>query len=227
MIRKVEFADDSYVLSDRLKTLLQKNKILLENERLDYLFQVVYDSKTDTVQEITQAYIDIAVLTKLLYDVGVDVLHEVTKIYPHMFTALNVDDTDVELPANIKTICNAGFSDSNITRLVVPATTKYFGNGAFSFMKSLVELDMSKNRQCWIINNDLFFEDSELTTIYLPETIASLGKKLFYKNPKLTRLVFPGTKASWRKIKKDPSWHNDCNLTEVECNDGVVKLKYK
>lgn len=222
MITKVELVNEQFVLSDRLKTLLRKNYLLLENERFDYLFKVV--ASFQDFRDMDQAYTDTYMLTKLLYDAGIDVLHEVTAIYPYMFTSLTVDETNIELPPNIKTICEFGFSDSNITRLVIPEVTKYISASAFSYMRSLVELDASKNKQGWILKNLMFFEDAELTTIYLPEGVASLDKQVFYKNPKLKRLVFPGTTRAWKKIKKEPTWHNGCNLKEVECNDGVVKL---
>ncbi len=68
----------------------------------------------------------------------------------------------------------------------------------------------------------------KLTSIDLPASITSIGMSAFMDCDSLTTINFDGTVAQWNAIKKADNWfhysHPSETIVEVICKDGKVSI---
>ncbi|MCR5837798.1 MAG: leucine-rich repeat domain-containing protein [Lachnospiraceae bacterium] len=91
-------------------------------------------------------------------------------------------EASVTIPAKVKVIGDAAFSDNNNLKVVKFAKNskiKEIGAYAFSY-KSIKSITIPKG--CKVIGNGAF-SNSSLTTINLPNTITTIGDYAFFKTP--------------------------------------------
>ena len=79
-----------------------------------------------------------------------------------------------------------------------------------------------------LLHNSLSYT-SDLQTVNLPNSLKELGKNTFSRNwgddKKELEIVFNGTMAEWKAVKKDSDWHNGLkNGSVVRCTDGYFEL---
>lgn len=67
-----------------------------------------------------------------------------------------------------------------------------------------------------------FFEQDNLLSISLPNTLLFLEKNSFYNCYRLTDIYFRGTIEQWNTILKDPHWNENTGDYLVHCTNGVI-----
>lgn len=83
----------------------------------------------------------------------------------------------IKLPNTITSIGNSAFKGTKITSLKLPNTITSIGNNAFANTK-LIGVDLS-NTKINALSNNLFSDNSELTTVIVPNGLRTLGSRVF------------------------------------------------
>ena len=66
----------------------------------------------------------------------------------------------------------------------------------------------------------------KLERIVIPHSVKEiLGQGIFYAHPKLTDVIYNGTKEEWKKIKKATNWWTQSDLAVIKCTDGDFPLR--
>ena len=64
-----------------------------------------------------------------------------------------------------------------------------------------------------------------LTTIYIPSTIKSIGSGIFHASPNIEVLYYDSTVEDWKKILKAPDWNeNTESVFTIVCADGTIAM---
>lgn len=71
----------------------------------------------------------------------------------------------------------------------------------------------------WALENQ-----SDVTSVYLPQSIMQIGGYAFSGCHSLKVLSYGGTMSQWNTVEKDPDWHTGSSLRTVVCADGTVTL---
>ncbi len=70
-----------------------------------------------------------------------------------------------------------------------------------------------------------FASSSSLETVYLPQSITSIGANAFKSCAALTAIYYGGTKQEWDAIAKGDGWASGSTLlTKVVCSDGEAEV---
>ena len=72
---------------------------------------------------------------------------------------------------------------------------------------------------------DYCFEyQTKLTSIILPNSVTSIGSKVFFECSAPTSITFTGTMEEWNSITKASDWNYNTPATVIHCTDGDVAL---
>lgn len=72
--------------------------------------------------------------------------------------------------------------------------------------------------------NEEAFMNSNITTISLPNSITSLGNRVFANCTNLTQIIFRGTISEWENITKPDNWRENMNnYLSIVCSDGRIQ----
>ncbi len=102
--------------------------------------------------------------------------------------------------------------------LVIPNGVTSIGAWAFAFCTGLTSITIPGSVTS--IGQQAFFGCSGLTSVTIGNSVTSIGMQAFDYCSSLTSIQFNGTKAQWKKIKKDDDYcTNNCT---VQCTDGKL-----
>lgn len=79
---------------------------------------------------------------------------------------------------------------ASVTRITLPENVSELGEGAFSEMSGLTRVVM-QNCNVTEIKNRTFYNDKEITELYLPLCVKSIGDEAFFNTLSLDELYFP------------------------------------
>ena len=138
--------------------------------------------------------------------------------------------TSVVIPDSVTSIGDwAFYSCSNLTYNVKDGL-KYLGNNnnpylylAVTISKNIITANIDSN--CKIISYEAFEDCENLTSIIIPDSVASIGDSAFSDCTSLTNINFEGTIAQWNDISFGSSWKYNVPAAEVICSDGTVTLQ--
>ena len=179
--------------------------------------------------------------------------------------------TSITIPDGVKSIGRSAFSGcSSLTSITIPDSVTSIGGSAFSYCRSLnynikdnvkylgneknpymVVMGVTDNSLSsykidkWtrFLHSGAFDKCSSLTSITIPDSVASIGSWAFYKCTSLTRvtigngvtsigynalvdctsltdITYNGTKAEWQSIEKGDYWKKEVHYFTVHCTDG-------
>ncbi len=140
----------------------------------------------------------------------------------------------IHISKNVETLSDVLNGASAVVELTVPYIggsktsdpflAKMFGYSYdwqnASAPKSLKKITVLES--CQTIGENACKGCASLTTIELPSTITSLGKKCFYDCTGLSEIKFAGTKSDWQSITLGEEWNTNILATTVVCSDGTV-----
>jgi hypothetical protein len=76
-----------------------------------------------------------------------------------------------------------------------------------------------------VIEESAFAQCESLASVSLPETITHIGGSAFSGCSNLTSVSYAGSKRGWKKIKADKYWKENSVIYEVNCKNGLIKIK--
>lgn len=170
------------LLTSRAKEILIKNKDLLED--LDKFYQSIPVSVSSEI-------------TSLFINSGINVLENVSRIYPEMFSYTE-DFVNLEIPKNIKSIKARAFLESKIKTVEIDEGCKHIGALAFA--------------RC-----------HNLEKISIPSTVTQFDNDIFFECENLYQIVYQGTKQQWMDIDKSPRWNQGMPYSKIVCLDGTIE----
>lgn len=172
----------------------QKNKDKLDN--LDEFFDACYNFSRSSAEFVGK-------VTEILEESGIDVLHQVNRIYQGMFSYHNEhyqNQTSITIPKNIITIGTSAFQDcTTVKQLIIEPGLKVIGRSAFN--------------RC---NN--------LQQITLPATVYKIKAFAFFGCYRVKTFEFEGTVAQWNENDVEKDWCATSSIKEITCKDGKVEL---
>lgn len=74
------------------------------------------------------------------------------------------------------------------------------------------------------ISGEAFVYQSNLQSIYIPQSCTKILEYAFYGCTSLTDITFGGTMEQWQSIYKGSKWNLNVPATYVQCSDGQVAL---
>ena len=104
--------------------------------------------------------------------------------------------TAIELPSTLTDIGDWAFTGSGIEKIVIPASVKYIGKGAFAKCESLTEVIFEEGSQLVSIDDYAFDGCVNLATVTIPEGVEAIGAGAFHDCESITSLKTPSTLKS-------------------------------
>lgn len=160
--------------------------------------------------------------------------------------------TSIKIPDGVTFIGKSAFASCiKLINLVIANSVKNIDDGAFEYCQSLISvalptcLEKISNRMfdgcnnlsslvipesVTLIDHKAFFNCWSLLNIKIPESVTEICLSAFccnYSPPKgVMKIFYDGTIEQWNKIEKVYTIEQSFRrLKEIECNDGIVKLK--
>ena len=65
---------------------------------------------------------------------------------------------------------------------------------------------------------------NNLVNVTIPESVKSIGKRVFKNCSSLTNITYKGTRGQWNSIVKENSWNMYSSIKTITCTDGVITL---
>jgi len=134
--------------------------------------------------------------------------------------------TAVTIPAGVQSIGNNAFYSNALTTVTFEGAVQTIQNGAFSSNSSLTQVNASSISD-WCATGfadasanpayqakSLYVDGSKITSLTIPEGVASIGAYCFYGNTAITQVTIP---ASVKTIGTDAFYN--CTLTRVTVKD--------
>ena len=172
----------------------QKNKDKLDN--LDEFFEASREFSRRSATFTGK-------ITQMLEECGIDVLHQVNRIYQGMFSYHNEhyqNQTSITIPKNIITIGTSAFQDcTTVKQLIIEPGLTVIGESAFN--------------RC---NN--------LQQIKLPSTVYKIKSFAFFGCYRVKTFEFDGTVAQWNETDVEKNWCDTSSIKEIICKNGKVEL---
>ena len=128
--------------------------------------------------------------------------------------------TSITLPNSVTSIGRSAFYGCNgLTSITIGNSVASIGASAFEGCKGLTSITIPDS--VTTIGASAFEGCKGLTSITIPDSVTTIGRFAFNDCNKLTNIQFNGTKAQWKKIKKDYDWDNITGYT-IQCTDGKI-----
>ena len=129
--------------------------------------------------------------------------------------------TNITLPNSVTSIGDYAFRGcSGLTSITIPNSVTSIGWSAFRDCYSLTSITIPNS--VISIGSYAFYDCSRLTSVTIPNSVTSIGDYAFYDCTGLTSIQFNGTKAQWKKIKKDYFWDYLTGNYTIQCTDGKL-----
>ena len=127
----------------------------------------------------------------------------------------------ITIPAGVQIIGCAAFEECiNLETVEIPYGIQEIQDCAFSKCSKIENIDIPYGIKS--IGCDCFSDCTRLNTITIAGSLEELSFDVFLNCLNLRSIIFKGTKAQWKKIKKDKSWNNNTGKYTVYCNDGKL-----
>ncbi len=131
----------------------------------------------------------------------------------------------MDIKEGTRAIATAVFEGSTITAVNIPDTVKHINLKAFSFtnLKSVTLPNGLERIECGLFNYA-----TDLQSVYIPESVTSIGPRAFVGCHSLTDVYFAGTRAQWEAITieedEDISSDNDgLKDATIHCADDQAE----
>ncbi len=120
-----------------------------------------------------------------------------------------------------KFICSEAFHQCyRLTGITIPDGVTYIGEGAFAFCRALEKITIPNSVTS--IGEGAFSYCGNLTVVTIPNSVISIDKYVFSECESLTSIVYTGTIAEWKAIKKGKNWGNTISAYTITCTDGTI-----
>jgi len=131
---------------------------------------------------------------------------------------------EIEIPENVIEIGFAAFSYcEKIKNITLPDNVTSVGAKAFCHCVGLESIDMGKSVE--ILDKCVFEGCKNLKCIKIPNSVKTISCEALKDCVALEKIIFDGTKAEWKSIKKELNWKKNVHRFDVYCNDGTITVK--
>lgn len=90
--------------------------------------------------------------------------------------------------------------------------------------KELILPDTLAGYTVTAIGSNAFAGDKAITTVYIPDSVISIGEKAFNGCSALTNITYANTTAKWNTVTKGAGWNTDTGSYSVYCtNNSLAK----
>lgn len=168
------------------------------------------------------------------------------RVISERFLELNTGTTHIELPEGLGQINDNAFHKcKNLKSLNIPASLEMLGNSVFE-QSGIEDIDLSNTqikslsyrtfaytqnmKKCILpqalteIGEESFF-GSLVEEIHIPNSVNKIGNRAFANTGSLIRIIYDGTKAEFKNIKKYNTWKVNSDLSFIVCKDEIIKYK--
>lgn len=184
-------------------------------------------------------------LTNFFLENNINPLDYMTSIPVDMYSHLKIEN--IIVPNNIKYIASDAFSNCpNLKSVTISDSVASIGDDAFKWCVSLKDINIPNGLT--YIGKEAFFGCTTLESISIPDTltyisagafcncyelksitignnVTRIGYSAFFRCTSLTSIKYIGTKDEWRKINKGANWRLESQIQEINCTDGIIKLR--
>lgn len=242
-------------MDENVKSILEKNKDLIENEDFYTLIRKTPSFARHSIVEV-------------FMNAGIDLLHGMPEIPPYMFASIPL--TEITIPTNIKLISFGAFQNceklrevnlssgiknidheafqgcESLEQINLPQSLLYIGEAAFKKCHMLTKIDIPGTIK--FISDYAFLDCARLNKVHVQDGIESIGQSAFYKCSSLQAVRLPasleliaqgaffftapklsisyaGTVEQWNKIDIHPAAFDGKSEITVKCLDKRIKLK--
>ena len=231
-----------YQYYQNILNIFEKFKDDINNFKFDSLYNYLVKSghgKGDAKSSIGE-------ITDMLFKIGINPFKYMDKI-PYM-ACRGSEQNYIKIPNNIKSIGLQAFKESNIEKIIIPASVKetlsficskcpvltqaiFEGNdteiGSYNFnlCQKLKEVKLpSKLKE---LPSGTFKNCKSLTNINIPGTVRNIGKEVFFGCDSLEYINFLGTKDDFEYIEIEDLFARDgfaAYVPKIICIDGEYEL---
>ena len=174
----------------------------------DYGFDVEAGQSKSTIASIMNDHSELANGSKLIIGnvskIGVAVLSNSNLAYVKIsntvssidtaafYNCKNLEHVEFENDSILETIKDNVFNGSGLKSIEIPKSVTTIGNNAFTSCTNLSSVTFEKNSKLKSIGNIIFYDDTKLTNIELPNSLESIGANVF-TNTSIVNLKIPGS----------------------------------
>lgn len=160
-------------------------------------------------------------VTKYLWEADIHPELEGLTYIPPRYASKLESVTSIELGPLIKGVGGHAFSEcQSLEDVKFPEAVGHIEDYAFWNCRKLLSVQLPGVR---ILGEWSFANCHALVGVTLPETLEEIRGYTFNGCTSLDRIVYTGTKAQWKNVKKGTAWRPADQSIVVHCVDGKVR----
>ena len=151
----------------------------------------------------------------------IELLYGIEELGDNMLSGCN-SLRSISLPESTKRIGSHFIENTNITSITIPKNVTSAVNALYDTpsLQEVIFEDGIVEIPSFICGSTVYQDNSNIRTVYIPDTVKSIGQHAFSRNTKLEKLVIPGS------VKRIDSYaFADCSsLNDIELLYGIEEL---
>jgi hypothetical protein len=113
----------------------------------------------------------------------------------------------------------AFYNCKGLENIIIPDSVRSIGKSSFEFTPDLKRITIPAGVTDIASST---FSGSEIREIDIPKTVKYIGESAFSSCESLETIVYHGTMAEWKAIKKGSTWNYGTTKYTVKCTDGNI-----
>ncbi len=146
------------------------------------------------------------------------------------FAFASCDELDrISLPSSLKSVANQALPNLDSSKYNEYNGGYYLGNSndpyaVFVKTVSTETAEVEIKQGCKLILRGAFLFCSELESLTIPTSLASIDQYAFESCYSLESITFLGNASEWAAVEKQNDWRTGSLISSVSCSDAIIEL---